>query len=72
MNRQETEFIFSVGTFRFAPDGGGARLIHVLAWTAAVVVTRRPVSGVAALHVSNGKLLALRPGPPGEKGKDEE
>ena len=72
MNRQEIEFIFSVGTFRFAPDGGGARLNPCSGRPAAVVLTRSPASGGVALPDRNGELLALRPGPPGEKGRDEE
>ncbi len=56
---------------RIAPAAGGTLLTNDLAGRPAVVVTRSPDSGVAALPDRNGELHALRPGPPGEKGKDE-
>ena len=57
---------------RIAPADGGALLINDLAGRPAVVGTRSPVSGVAAWPDRNGELPALRPGPPGGKGKEEE
>ena len=57
---------------RLAPAAGGALLINDLAGWPAVVVTSSPVSGGAAVPDRNGELPALRPGPPGEKGKDED
>ena len=51
---------------------GGTLLINDLAGRPGVVFTSSPVSDVAALPDRNGELHALRPGPPGEKGKDEE
>ena len=57
---------------RLAPVAGGTLLINDPAGRPDVVVTSRPDSGVAALPDRNGELLALRPGPPGEKGKVED
>ena len=57
---------------RLVPAAGGTQFINDLARQPAVVVTSSPVSGVAAWPDRNGELLALRPGPPGEKRKDEE
>ena len=57
---------------RIAPADGGALLINDLAGRPAVAVTSSPVSGGVALYDRNGELPALRPGPPGGKGKDEE
>ena len=56
-------------SYSIGPSTSVARLAS---WASYVVVTSSPVSGVAALPDRNGDLLALRPGPPGGKGKDEE
>ena len=68
MKRQNHESLIC----RLAPAVGGALLINDLAGRPAVVVVSRPVSGVAAVPDRNGALLALRPGPTGGKGNDEE
>ena len=57
---------------RLAPPAGGTLLIHDLTGRPAVVVPRSPASGVVAWPDRNGELPALRPGPLGGKGKDEE